>query len=268
MKASTNNKSSVDALTVKIGDMCKRSEEKYCPCFTGFLSLEEQALTSKEAEKHKEVFVLMFGGLPNAERKIAGIFPKDCYNEPDTEESLLAFEEMAEISYVEIKGSGFVNIGHRDVLGSVMSLGLKREVLGDIVVTENSRCAYIAVKKSAAGYICANLERVARDKVKVSEIKRTAVPERKQQFFDMVLTLSSVRLDALVSAMVNISRDKAKKLINSGKVAVNHSECTSCDVQFSLGDIVTVKGEGKFFVEDFLGLTSKDKHKIVVRKYV
>ena len=268
MKASTSNKNSFDTLVLKVGDMCKRSAEKYCPCFTGFLSLEEQAALLKEAEKYRDVFVLLFGGIACAERKIAGIFSVDCYNEPDSDESLLAFEEMAEISYVKIQGSGFVNIGHRDVLGSVMSLGLKREVLGDIIVTENSKCSYIAVKKSAAGYICANLDRVARDKVKVSEIGKSDVPERKQKFSDMVLTISSLRLDALVGAAVNISRDKAKKLINAGKVAINHSECTSCDTQISSGDTVTVKGEGKFYIEDSLGLTAKEKHRIVVRKYI
>ena len=248
--------------------MCKRSAEKYCPCFTGFLSLEEQAVLSKETQKYRDVFVLMFGGIPCAERKMAGIFPKDCYDEPDSEESLLAFEEMAEISYVKIQGSGFVNIGHRDILGSVMSLGLKREVLGDIIVTESQKCAYIAAKKSAAGYICANLDRVARDKVRVSEVDKREVPERKQKFSDMVLTISSLRLDALVGAAVNISRDKSKKLINAGKVAINHTECTSCDVQVSSGDTVTVKGEGKFYIEDSLGLTAKEKHRIVVRKYI
>ena len=222
----------------------------------------------KEAKEHSGIFVVSFGGFEGAERKIAGIFPHDCYKQPESADEFEEYEQMAELCYVKIEGSGFVNIGHRDVLGSVMSLGLKREVLGDIIVTDDSKCAYMPVKQSSAEYICANLERVARDKVRVRLVDKTHLPEKKQKFSDMVLTVSSVRLDGLVSAMTNLSRDKAKKLIVSGKVAINHSECTSCDAQFSAGDTITVKGEGKFYVEDFLGLTSKEKHRIVVRKYI
>ena len=84
----------------------------------------------------------------------------------------------------------------------------------------------------------------------------------------MSLTLASVRLDALVSGMLSISRDKAKTLIASGRVMVNHSEATRCDADFSEGDIISVKGEGKFVVDAFLGQSAKGRYRVIVRKYL
>ena len=225
-------------------------------------------LVQKLAGTYPDVFVLFAGGFENAERRIAVFFPGDIYVYPENDEQRRELEAFVEMEFVEIAGSGFVNMGHRDVLGSLMSLGLKRETLGDIIVTDDSKKAYVAVMPGIAEYICSNLERVARDKVRVSVVPVTKVPEKKQSFSDMSLTLASVRLDALLSGMLSISRDKAKMLIASGRVAVNHSEVTRCDGDFSEGDIVTVKGEGKFVVDAFLGQSAKGRHRVIVRKYL
>ena len=149
-----------------------------------------------------------------------------------------------------------------------MSLGIKRETVGDIIVSEDNKTAYLAVLPGIAEYLRTSLERVARDKVKVRIVEADCVPEKKQSFADMSLTLASVRLDALVSGMLNISRDKAKKLFASGRVSLNHTEVLACDKEFAEGDIIAIKGEGKFIVDAFLGLTAKSRYRVIVRKYL
>ena len=257
-----------NSIEIKAGDLMRRCEKQYTPQFTSFLTPEEQVAVQKLVREYPDVFVLFTGGFKNAERRVAAFFPGDIYVYPENDEQRRELETFAEMEFVEIAGSGFVNIGHRDVLGSLMSLGLKRETLGDIIVTEDSKKAYVAVMPGIAEYICANLERVARDKVKVSVVPIKNVPEKKQNFSDMSLTLASVRLDALVSGMLSISRDKAKGYIASGRVAVNHSEVTRCDGDFSEGDIVSVKGEGKFIVDAFLGQSAKGRFRVIVRKFL
>lgn len=246
----------------------RRCEKQYTPQFTGFLTPEEQVAVQKLSKSYPDVFVLFTGGFKNAERCIAAFFPGDIYAFPENDEQLCELEGYAEMEFVEIAGSGFVNIGHRDVLGSLMSLGLKRETLGDIIVTEDSKKAYVAVLPGIAEYIRTNLERVARDKVRVSVVDVRRVPEKKQSFSDMSLTLASVRLDALLSGMLSVSRDKAKNLIASGRVMINHSEVTRCDGDFFEGDIISVKGEGKFIVDAFLGQSAKGRYRVIVRKYL
>lgn len=262
------SKNDFENLSVRTDDLCRRCERRLSPLFTGFLSPEEQAKVLDAAKDYSGIFTLSFGGFKEAERNVVGFFPDSVYLYPETEAELGVYREMAEISFVKISGSGFVNISHRDVLGSLMALGLKRETLGDILVTEDAKCAYVAVSVTVRDYILANLERVARDKVKTSSVNENEIPEKKQRFSDMSLTLASFRLDALLSGCLNISRDKAKKLVLSGRVAVNHSECTACDREFAEGDIITVKGEGKFLCESLMGLTAKKKQRVIVRKYI
>ena len=258
----------LNSIEIKAGDLMRRCEKQYTPQFTGFLTTEEQVAVQRLSKSSPDVFVLFAGGFKNAERRIAVFFPGDIYVFPENDEQLRELEAFAEMEFVEIAGSGFVNIGHRDVLGSLMSLGLKRETLGDIIVTEDSKKAYVAVTPGIAEYIRANLERVARDRVKVSVVDAGRAPEKKQNFSDMSLTLASVRLDALLSGILSVSRDKAKALIASGRVMVNHSEVTRCDGDFSEGDIISVKGEGKFIVDAFLGQSAKGRYRVIVRKYL
>lgn len=262
------SKNEFDNLAVRAEDLCRRCEKQFSPVFTDFLSPEEQVLVKSVAGDFAGVFCVEFGGFDDAERKIVGFFPLDVYKVPETEQENVAYFDMFDVEYIRISGSGFVNIGHRDVLGSLMALGLKRGKIGDILVDEDGKSAYVVLLPEIAGYVCVNLERVARDKVKVVRIDKADVPEKKQKFADMSLTVSSLRLDALCSGFMNISRDKAKKLIASGRVSVNHSECTSVDKTVAEGDIITAKGVGKFKIDAFLGMTAKDRHKVVVRKYL
>ena len=257
-----------ESISVRTEDLIRRCEKQYTPQFTHFLTPEEQAHIKMLASEHHEIFLVFYGGVANAERCMAGFFPCDIFVYPESEDERRELEALFEIEYVEISGSGFVNFSHRDVLGSLMSLGVKRETIGDIIVTDDSKNAYVAVLPGIAGYICTSLERVARDKVRVKCISSENVPEKKQNFSDMSLTLASVRLDALVSGMLNRSRDKTKKLILSGLVSVNHSQVLNCDKEFSEGDVITVKGEGKFVVDAFLGLTAKNRYRVIVRKYL
>lgn len=257
-----------DNVEIRAADLIRRCEKQYTPQFTAFLTPEEQTAVKRLADASADVFVLFIGGIKGAERCVAGFFHCDIYEHPDDERKLYELESFAELEFVEIAGSGFVNISHRDVLGSVMSLGIKRETVGDIIVAEDNKTAYLAVLPGIADYLCTSLERVARDKVKVKKVSLMAVPEKKQSFYDMSLTLASVRIDALISGMLNISRDKAKKLIASGRVSINHAEISVCDKEFTEGDIVAVKGEGKFIVDAFLGLTAKSRYRVIVRKYL
>ena len=253
-----------DSVEIRTEDLIRRCEKQYTAQFTNFLTAEEQVKVKRIASQHPDVFVMFIGGFTGAERCMAGFFHRDIYDESDVG----GLSELAEIEFVQIMGSGFVNISHRDVLGSIMALGIKREALGDIIVSEDAKSAYAAVISGMGEYLCTGLERVARDKVKVSVTDAGNVPEKKQNFSDLSLTLASVRIDAALSGILGISRDKAKKLIASGRVAVNHTEVLSCDKEFSQGDIITVKGEGKFLADAFLGLTAKNRHRVIFRKYL
>ncbi len=256
----------------RIEDLCERACRTYTPCYTSFLTPEESAQAKRLASGFPDLFVLMFGGYGNAERVILGFFPSDIYLPPEeccrSDERYRQYEADSGLAFLKIAGSGFSNFDHRDVLGSVMATGIKRETVGDIYVSDDGKSAYLAVLHTVIPFLCDMLETVGRDKVKVRPIKAEELPEKTERFYDLSLTLASLRLDALLSGALNLSREQAKKLVGSGRVSLNHAECTSVDRAFNEGDTVSVKGHGKFLIESFLGKTQKDRFRVIVRKYL
>ncbi len=255
-----------------ICDKCERAERTFTPCFTAFLTPEEAVEAQRTAKSFSELFCLSFGGFSEAERVVLGFFARSVYAEPMSaskeDELYRAYVEQAELCYMHIVGSGFVSFDHRAVLGSLMALGLKRETLGDIYVSDNGHEAYVVTLSAVAPFIADGLKTVGRDTVKVRIVTVDELPHISQHFCDLSLTLASLRLDALLSDALNLSRENAKKLIRAGRVSLNHSECTSTDKAFDEGDRVSVKGYGKLYIEAFQGKTQKDRFRVIVRKYL
>lgn len=255
-----------------ICDKCERAERTYAPCFTGFLTPEEAVGARRTAAEFPELFCLSFGGFAEAERVVLGFFSRSVYAEPTVctvdDELYRAYAEQAELSYMHIIGSVFVSLDHRAVLGSLMALGLKREALGDIYVPDNAHEAYVVTLAAVAPFIADGLKTVGRDTVKVRFVSIDELPRVSQRFCNLSLTLASLRLDALISDALNLSRENAKKLVHSGRVSINHAECTATDKAFDEGDRVSVKGYGKLYIEAFQGKTQKDRFRVIVRKYL
>lgn len=145
---------------------------------------------------------------------------------------------------------------HRDFLGSLMGLGIKRSVLGDIVVKNNT--GYIFCLDSIADYVVQNLDKVRHTCVKcrvVQNLPAGAVeePEEKE------IIVASLRLDVLAAAVYNFSRSGVKELFVQRKVFVNSALCENFSYNVKPGDIVSVRGNGRFKCGNVLGSTKKGR---------
>lgn len=258
-----------NSLEARVADLCERAGRTCVPTFTAFLTPEEQSVAQKEAEQYTELFCLAFGGFGDAERNVLGFYARDVYEQPTDRDALYAeYAAQAGLACLHIIGSGFATFDHRAVLGSLMALGLKREAIGDIYVPDGGKEAYVIVLETVAPFISEGLRSVGRDTVKIRPVEKSALPEQTKRFRDLSLTLASIRLDAFVSDALNLSRENAKRLIRSGRVSLDHAECTATDKPFSPGDHISVKGYGKFYIEAFQGKTQKDRFRVIVRKYL
>ncbi len=256
-----------EALYARLDDLCRDCSRLYMPRFLGFLTPEEQAAAVAYVKGRPEVFFLRLGTLEEAGRCLLGLFPKEIYRMPETAEEWDTYREMAELEYVRIDGSGYRVFSHRDVLGSLMALGLKREAVGDIAVMPDGKCVYLAVQRTTAVFLCGELSFVANDKVKVRTVSAKELPTFEQSYEDLSVTLASLRVDALVAELCHLARDKAKKCVEAGNVSCNHAPVTACDKAFAPGDTLSVKGFGKYYIEDVPGLTVKKRYRVIVRKY-
>lgn len=208
------------------------------------------------------------GGYESAER--ARVYFLCDYMSCDGEVSVR--ELLADYGYedptviLRADGSGFRSLSHRDFMGSILSLGIERDVIGDIVVEGEDR-AYIFCDCAIAEFISENLKKVARDGVKVA---RAALPEGdfgQKKYREIRDTVASLRLDCIVASACNMSRDLAKRTVTSGVCEVNYETVDSPDRDVSAGDVFSVRGYGKYKLVSVGELNARGRLRIIIHKY-
>ena len=224
---------------------------------------------------------LLWGGYEGAERVRACILPD--YTEGLTSPEGLAADPVASlreaglddvadtlreaVCAVSVKGSGFRELSHRDYLGSILGLGLERDAIGDILVPD-THSAILLTSARTADFLLTQLEKVATDTVKVailSEGTPLAGTRRLQTITD---TVASERLDCVVAALCNLSREKAQMTVKAGLVELDFEPCEDCDTTVEVPATITARGYGKFAVRELGGVTRKGRIRLVAGKYV
>lgn len=246
-------------LCARIDDMLDRAERGEA-AYSHFLNETERAQTELYLRgRTAELCVSFFGGYGGAERTRLFIYPE--YYE---------FADICDcIRAVEIRGSGYETLRHSSFLGALTSLGIDRAKMGDIVIRDCS--AILFADEKITGFLLSDpapLTRVGRDTVKISEFKVSEDFENQREYKDIFDTVASPRLDCVVSALTNLSREKAKSLIISGQVMINHIPAERTDTAVNAADVVTVRSYGKFRIESLSDRTKKDRYKLTAKKYI
>ena len=222
-----------------IYDMAMQSG-KYCRAVYGDFLSENSAglvLSRKSALPLDPVF---FGGYEDAERQMIAFIP-------DYEEAFFP------ILAVRVETPNIKKLSHRDFLGSVLGLGIKREKCGDIIINED--CAYILLDSDVASFVANGLTKVGREGVRAQLIPTDEIRTRKKEYKSITGTVSSLRLDAVISLFAGKGRSKAAEVISGGLVFVNGICVQKPDFRLSDGDILSLRGKGKTTLR--IGGTSK-----------
>ena len=224
---------------------------------------------------------LLWGGYPEAERVRVFILPD--YTEGLVDPDLLAadpasalvgagLEELADtlreaVCPILVKGSGFRELSHRDYLGSVLGLGLERDAIGDILIPDTHE-AVLFTDSRVGDFLTTQMEKVATDTVRVSRVPEgtsLAGTRRLQPISD---TVASERLDCVVAALCNLSREKAQMAVKSGIVELDYEAVEDCSATVDAPAVISVRGYGKFAVHAFDGVTRKGRIRLVAGKYI
>lgn len=263
----TDYSSKDEVLFVKhVNELAERAISRCSEQFTSFLDARSSTVALRElAGKSPEARIVTYGGFADSERKMIGIFPQDIYGYVSEDCELY---ELFPVCFVKITGSSFSSFTHRDCLGALLSLGIKRDTLGDIFVDDDGKEAFVCMTETAGDYVCANLESVARSKVKCSLVGCDDVPERTVRYKEIFGTCASDRLDCVICLATNLSREGAKRIICSGSVNVNHFEETRCDRNICDGDVLSVRGYGRFCVISLGGITKKGRTRAIIHKMI
>jgi RNA-binding protein YlmH len=230
-------------------------ETNYSPKLTDFLDPREQHILKVLIGEHGEVNYKLFGGSSDVERKRALIFP----------DYLPVTEEEFQINLFEIHyPSKFVTIEHRHVLGTLMSLGLKRGKFGDIL-TKDGQCQFFAAKE-ISDYIKNHVETIGRAGVKLIETNIENAISTNVLMVESDLTVSSLRLDTVISGIYHVSRQKSQLFIQQGLVKVNWTLTENPSFECGVGDMISVRGSGRAKILAIEGKTKKEKWRINVGK--
>ncbi len=238
-------------------DLAQGVLRSYNPQLSDFYDPFHTALLTSIIERIPDVSIGFDGGYPGAERKRLVICPD--YLDPQVEDYGLAF--------LAIRGTfKFSGVSHRDFLGSMLGLGLRREKIGDIIVDES--CAQVVVTMEVADFIRVNLSKVGRNTVKIEEINRDALVPPSPKVKEIRSTVPSMRLDVVAAGAFGISRSKMAGEVSSQRVAVNWRLCTNQSAPVKEGDMISVRGKGRAEVSAVGGRTKKGRIAIVLLKYM
>lgn len=239
------------AMLEDAAELCVRRNR---PVFTDFLTEAEQA-AAESAMKRLRTDYMLWGGFDGAERRMVGVFPP--FYEPDS--GLFPIDGVT-ASFREAD-----RVEHRSVLGTLMAQGIERACVGDILI-ESGRCVFFC-RATVTRALLSDVTKIGGVGVRLSQGYALPLPAA-HSFREMSATVASARLDCVTAALAGVGRSRAEELITAGEVMINSVICKKVSQNVSDGDRITVRGTGKFIIDDLGSVTRKGRLILSARKYV
>lgn len=253
-----------EILISRINDKKKQATDNSMITSSFFMSADERSDIMKILRSDSEIKTHYYGGYDDAERT-AAVFVPYFYNIENIDAYMNENPEDNPLALLEIRKDRFSTLSHRDYLGAIMGLGIKREMIGDIVTTDDG--CYVFCLKSIAKYICNNLEKAGRGSLQVNIVSTDMLPEQKDNSEDVFISIASLRLDGVVASSFNISRNIAVEGINKGIVFVNSCCVLKPDALVKQGDKIVMRGKGKIIIKEIIGVNKKGRTHLTIKKY-
>lgn len=236
----------------RVLDLIEITLNRHILSHTDFLEPNLVKLAKSILNRFDDIEYVIDGGFENAERSVITIFNDYHYFDRQLDSPLRAFKITGNIGELE----------HRDVLGSVLGLGITRDKVGDIGFFEDS--IKIVLHKDISDFILFNLRKIKREYIEIKEIPLSELGEIIEEGSIREVTASSMRLDCVISEAFNLSRSDAKKLIQSELVKVNFDTEDKFHKELEEKDLISVRGKGRVRIKKIGGLTKKERIKLTL----
>lgn len=252
-------------LVSKIIDKINNTKKRNKIVTTDFMDLYQQEIAKNTLNELKENNYKFFGGVEESERKVLIIYPEKLSK--IYENDVVNKNEIISVVRIEVPNDLKGKYVHKDYLGSLMKLGIKREKVGDILVDENG--ADILAIPDISEYIELNLHKLTRfrkatiEKINIENLRRLCIKKELKE-----IIVPSLRIDCIVSELIGISRNKANDIIESERVFVNFKNETKSSKNVSIGDKITIRGKGRFEIKERLRITKNNKTILLIEKYI
>ncbi|HEY9061201.1 MAG TPA: YlmH/Sll1252 family protein [Pseudobacteroides sp.] len=243
----------------KVIDKALKAQNSHCITSTDFLDPYQSNIIKKSIGDNSGVNCVFYGGYTGAEREIAIFCPQGM--------SISDFHTYEyPLKVIEVKWKSRISLTHRDFLGSLMGLGIKREKIGDILL-EDDICRIIVISEIAE-YLEYNLLKVGNANVEVTLTDVGEIQPQDRNFKEIKVSVASLRLDCIASSGFGISRSKIGEFIKGDKVSLNWEKISSLTKQVSEGDTISIRGKGRVIVDKIGAMTKKGRISITLLKYL
>lgn len=219
----------------------------------GFLDDAEISILEGMIKKHPSINVYFDGGIKNSDRLRYIITP---YDDTNIDFKINVYEIIYNKKYYEIN--------HRSILGSLMSLGIKRECIGDIIINDNG--AYFASTQEISPFLLEEFKAVGRAPIELKLVDKdiyNVVKYDAKTYF-----LASVRLDSVIAEGFKISRNEAQEFITNGLVYINHILCQNSSHNVKIDDIISVRHKGKIKLMEIGGKSKSGRIAVIIGRRI
>ncbi|WP_439442856.1 RNA-binding protein [Listeria aquatica] len=232
----------------QILDLAIQVEDEYTPRLTEFLDPRQRFIAETVVGGYDTMKVSFFGGSEFTERKRALIYP-DYYTPEENDFKISLFHIRYPVK--------FTTLTHQKILGTLMSLGIRREAFGDIL-NQGEEWQFF-VDQEMSHYVTSQLEKIGKVNVMLEEVALRDALIVQEEWEEQMITSSSLRLDGVLSNALHLSRQKAKQMIQAGLVKVNWKVVENPDFECEEADILSARGYGRIKLIQIHGRTKKDK---------
>lgn len=244
-------------LASKLYNMIYLCREKYIPRFTFFLDIGKKNLCEEILKSENFTDFLFYGGYDEAERTVLGLYPP--YSLPE--------ENQFPVVGIKFRFSKLSKLSHKDFLGALMSYKIKRETIGDILIDNEECSAVVFIYDTVVDMILSEVRKIGSAGV-TAEIC-SEKPEKPENSFTVINgTVASLRTDAVLSLVTKLSREKSAAIIQSTGIDINYKKYFESDRLLKGSDIFSVKGYGKYIIDEIGGISKKGRIHISVKKYI
>lgn len=248
----------LEFLVTKIFDSYELSRDYDIPVVTDEFFTPN--IWKKLSDKIENVTVITDGCFSDSDRRQISFIPKG-YND--------GYEKNYNLLKIKVN-TKFRSVEHKDFLGSLLGLKIKRELMGDLIVDKNGdfTIGYIPVSKKIIEIVINSLDKIGKISCHVEKIDKINEYIPNYKYNEKVIVVKSLRLDSVVAELTNLSRSRAVEAIETGKVLVDYNEEKNKSKQIDVGDIITIRKFGKYKIFEKKADTKKGKERYIVKKYI
>jgi len=236
-------------------DILEQSDRHGAPCYLGFLDLREQAVLRKHLSHFSATCYAFIGGYDSSERCLLSAYPH-YYSVDDLQPPITA---------IAFRYRPVAHLTHRDFLGTLMSVGIRRDKIGDILCGDG--LAVVFVRSEVADYVGEQIDRVGGEGV-TPELNYDGDLPIRREYEEIRDTVASPRLDAVLKCLTRFSREKAAESIRLGLVSVDHLPVESVSLSVTAPCTISVRGMGRYLVDSIGPPTKKGRLILTARKCI